>query len=82
VAGKKTREEAAEADRDIAGEEEVEGAVDPSAGRNVGGGNWNWVAFGWCCSLGDMKKVEEEELRVWTHHHHHHHHHYTHPNSD
>lgn len=64
MAGTKTQEEAAVADRDTAGEEEVEGAVDPSAGRNVGGDNWNWVAFGWCCSLGDMKKVEEEELRI------------------
>jgi len=64
VEGKKIREAAAVVDRDTAGEEEVEGAVDLSAGCHVGGGNWDWVAFGWCCSLGDMKKrVEEEKLR-------------------
>lgn len=44
--GKKIREAAVVVDRDTAGEEEVEGAVDLSAGCNVGGGNWDWVAFG------------------------------------
>lgn len=85
VLGKKTREAAVAADRDIVGEEGVEeGAVDPLASRNADGGNWNWGASGRRCSWGDTKKKleEEEELRTWTRHHHHHYHHYTQPNSD
>lgn len=60
VVGKMTPEGAVVADTDTAGEEEVEEVVDPSAERNVGGGNSNSGAFGWRCSFGDMKKVEEE----------------------
>lgn len=84
AAGRKPPEGEVVEDTDTAGAEEVEaGAVDPSAARNVGGGNWDWGAFGWWCSFGHMKKKVEEELT--TNHQQQqrqHHHHYIHPNPD